>query len=220
MQAPGIVTGKDWKRKMPKAFTERERARIRAALMDEGLRRFARAGVRALRIDELCRDVGIAKGSFYAFFASKEALFFALADAQDARHKVEMLDEMRAATGDARQLLGGFFDMVMRRLETDPLLRIVRDTSELAYIMRYATPEYLEENRRRDKQFLVDLATLFGARLALPRLTADALEGMMMLMLSLSLQEEPMRAAGDYPAAVALLRDMFLDHATKGIGDD
>ena len=52
---------------------------------------FSRTGVRAARVGDICADVGIAKGSFYAFFASKEDLFMAIADDRDLMHKRDMM---------------------------------------------------------------------------------------------------------------------------------
>ena len=45
------------------AFETEDREAIRAALMKSGLRRFAQAGIRAARVDDICQEVGIAKGS-------------------------------------------------------------------------------------------------------------------------------------------------------------
>lgn len=214
-----VANGRDnrfGKSAMPKAFTQDERAAIRQKLMTEGLRRFTRHGVRALRIDDLCRDIGIAKGSFYAFFPSKEDLFFALADFRDAQHKREMMAEILAAKGSPAEVLGQFFDMVMQRLETDPLVQIVQDAGELAYVMRHAPPDYIAENTRRDREFVVALAHLFKERFGLGHADAAALEGVMTLMVSVSLQEDFLKSSGVYAPTVALLRDMSLKRLIEG----
>ena len=53
---------------MPKAFTEQERTRIRARLIAAGKKALNRGSMRHLVIDELAREAGISKGSFYSFF--------------------------------------------------------------------------------------------------------------------------------------------------------
>ena len=63
---------------MPRAYTEAEQAAIRARLLAEGERRFAEHGLHAVTIRALTQAAGIGKGSFYLFFDSKEALFFAI----------------------------------------------------------------------------------------------------------------------------------------------
>ncbi|MBU1175133.1 MAG: TetR/AcrR family transcriptional regulator [Alphaproteobacteria bacterium] len=205
---------------MPRPFSENERAAIHQRLMDEGLKRFARQGVRAMRIDDLCRDIGIAKGSFYAFFASKEALFFALADQRDEQHKSEMMAEMLAAQGEAETVLGLFFDTVMQRLETDPLMRIVQDAGELAYAMRHAPAGYVAENLRRDRAFVAELSDVLQSRFGLHHATARALEDGMTLMVALSLQRDYLATIGTYGSAVALLRSMCLKYLIEGSGND
>ena len=82
---------------MPKAFDPIEREAIRAALATIGLRHFERHGVRAARVEDICRDVGIAKGSFYAFHASKEALFMAIAAEREMQHRRDLFAFIAAA---------------------------------------------------------------------------------------------------------------------------
>lgn len=63
---------------MPRRFTEEEEQRIRTALMAAGRKIMGLRGVRKTSIDELVNSAGIAKGSFYRFFPSKEALALAV----------------------------------------------------------------------------------------------------------------------------------------------
>ena len=201
---------------MPKPFTQEERVAIRARLMDEGLKRFARQGIRAMRIDDLCRDAGIAKGSFYAFFPSKEALFFAIADQRGEQHKAEMTAEMMAATGDANAVLGTYFDMLMQRLEADPLMRIMQDTGELAYAMRHVPPDYVENNARRDREFIAEMSEIFRTRHDLPHAEPAVLENILTLMFSLYVQRDYLETTGSYAPAVAMLREMTLKRLIEG----
>lgn len=46
-------------------------------LRDAGMAAFARHGYADVSVDDVCRATGIAKGSFYRHYASKEELFFA-----------------------------------------------------------------------------------------------------------------------------------------------
>lgn len=59
---------------MPRRFTADEEQRIGAALVEAGRRIMGLRGVRKTSIDELVNAAGIAKGSFYRFYPSKEAL--------------------------------------------------------------------------------------------------------------------------------------------------
>lgn len=57
---------------MPNAFTEEESKRIRQELILAGMRLSKELGVQKMSVEKLTAAVGIAKGSFYLFFSSKE----------------------------------------------------------------------------------------------------------------------------------------------------
>lgn len=57
---------------MPNAFTEEESKRIRQELILAGIRLSKELGVQKMSVEKLTEAVGIAKGSFYLFFGSKE----------------------------------------------------------------------------------------------------------------------------------------------------
>ena len=57
---------------MPNAFTEEESKRIRQELILAGISLSKELGVQRMSVEKLTAAVGIAKGSFYLFFGSKE----------------------------------------------------------------------------------------------------------------------------------------------------
>lgn len=205
---------------MAKAFDGRERNAIRVSLMESGLKRFSRHGVRAARVDDICQDVGIAKGSFYAFFPSKEDLFMTIANARDQAHKGDMLTYLREIDGKPSVVTGGFFDFLMDRITDDPLLKIATDSGELSNLIRKVSPELMAENNLRDTQFLDTAAQIFQTQHALPHAGALALEGMMTLMVSFGLSASSIANTHTYENSRALLRDVFISRLIRGPYDD
>ncbi len=65
---------------MGKAFTEEEVKAIKKKLLQEGEKVFVEKGLRKTNIKDLTSAVGIALGSFYRFFETKEALLLELMD--------------------------------------------------------------------------------------------------------------------------------------------
>lgn len=61
---------------MARAFSKTEKERVIVALKKAAESSILRYGIRKTSIDELVKEAGIAKGSFYAFYPSKEVLFF------------------------------------------------------------------------------------------------------------------------------------------------
>ena len=60
---------------MPKvAYSEEDRARIRAALISAGLELMARQGIQHTTVEQIYSRVGISRTFFYSFFPTKEDL--------------------------------------------------------------------------------------------------------------------------------------------------
>jgi AcrR family transcriptional regulator len=191
---------------LAKAFDETEKTAIRGQLMAAGLKRFVREGVRSARVEDVCRDVGIAKGSFYAFFPSKEELFMQIADEREAGHRRDMLAFVRTAEGSAAERAGRFFDMLIEKIETDPVLAVVVAHGEIAYLMRKLGPERLRQGQASDRAFVEEVAREWPGG---PLDPADLL-GLMTLMLSLSTSRHAMTDE-QYRPTLALLRELFID---------
>src|ERR1700761_5962953 len=62
----------------------------RRALLEAGLRIFARDGFEASRIEEIAGATGHTRGAFYAHFNSKEDLFFALYEQKSGERLLEL----------------------------------------------------------------------------------------------------------------------------------
>lgn len=199
---------------MPKAFDETEKQAIRAAMMAAGLKHFERAGLRAARVDDICRDVGIAKGSFYAFFESKEELFMAIVEAREEQHRADMFAFIDRAKGAPARFAGGFFDLVMRKIESDPILNLVVVNNEIPHLMRKLGAERFAQSQSDDRKFVREAAKRWGAATG-TRINASDLLGLMTICLSVAVQRRQM-ASTQYDPTIALLRELFVARLAGG----
>ncbi len=62
---------------MTRSFNDDEKQFIYTALIDQGKELFSQFGFKKTSILEITKRTGIAQGTFYNFFASKEELYFA-----------------------------------------------------------------------------------------------------------------------------------------------
>lgn len=120
---------------MPRVFSDEDRDAIRKALVETGRRLFVRSGIRKTNVDELARAAGIAKGTFYRFFQSKEDLFFAILDEEEGRMRDE-IEKVLNATADAEESLRALFSYARTEVGSRPLFRLFRDPDELALLSR------------------------------------------------------------------------------------
>jgi len=126
---------------MPKGFSEEEKARIRESLLQAGRKRFTRYGLDKTTIEELAGAAGIAKGSFYLFFDSKEDLYVELL--AEAMPEVEKGVYARSleATDDPREAIVLFQEEIVREMERDELIRrLVTNPEELEHLL-HSAPE-------------------------------------------------------------------------------
>lgn len=82
---------------MPKVYSDEKRLEIREQLMKTGVELIRQYGMKRMSIEELTRKVGIAQGTFYNFFKSKEVFVceIALAYQQGIDDQVEEIARVK-----------------------------------------------------------------------------------------------------------------------------
>ncbi|NUR87324.1 MAG: TetR/AcrR family transcriptional regulator [Nonomuraea sp.] len=127
---------------MAVAFTEEDRGRIRAALVAAGEELFAAQGLKKTSLEELVAPADIAKGSFYAFFESKEALY-----AEVMVSRAPALAELIAPALAGPPGEGGLVALMrgmVEQLGADPFYRrLMARPEELEAVARRIGPEEL-----------------------------------------------------------------------------
>ena len=79
---------------MPTAFTDEELEHIRSALIQAGIRLGKELGLQKMSVEKLTAAVGIAKGSFYMFFGSKEDFILEVAEYTGAQTQKMLLSRL------------------------------------------------------------------------------------------------------------------------------
>ncbi|MGW5688708.1 TetR/AcrR family transcriptional regulator [Nonomuraea sp. NPDC003754] len=135
---------------MPAAFTEEERRRIAERLLDTATHLFATQGLRKTSLEELTAPAGIAKTSLYAFFDSKEDLYFEAALRQSEQVRRRVIDEALLEGGDTREALRRFLRATVAELDTNPLYRrLLSHPEEMAAVAARLTPERMAQAAAR-----------------------------------------------------------------------
>ena len=135
---------------MPRAFTDKERSRIRTRLRAVARTALVSATFRRLTVDTLAREAGISKGAFYLFYDTKEALLMELMQEAEA----EIREALRKAAGQGlRQVITEMFDGVAR----NPLLQALGNPDELAWLERALPDGVLAAARADDDAFAGEL---------------------------------------------------------------
>ena len=100
---------------------EREERRLRIA--EAALRVFVRQGFTHSRVEDICSEAGIAKGTYYLYFSSREEVLYLLLTSmieQQSRAMMQ-LSTQAGPVPDLAEIIGGILDASIGRREFVPV---------------------------------------------------------------------------------------------------
>lgn len=98
---------------------------IRERLLSAGRELFSRYGLRKTTVEDITRAAGIAKGTFYLFFPSKEALYGEVLLSVIPEMVERLLSRSFGRTMDVREALILYQKELVRLIEEDELVRAI-----------------------------------------------------------------------------------------------
>jgi AcrR family transcriptional regulator len=188
---------------MPRAFTDQEREKIRGRLVAAGKKLINRLGVRLLSVDELAREAGISKGSFYSFFPSREDFILAVFESWETEYRGALLKELIEGPGSMVLRFERFFLGAFDILEREPGLAKL-GFKEIEAIIERLPPERIAAHKANDEAVL---ERAFGSLAALGPLspgTLGAMQGLGPALFSIAIHREDF-PSGSYAPTVALI---------------
>lgn len=153
---------------MPRAFSEREKALIRAALQSKGRELFGTYGLRKTNVEQLAKAAGISKGAFYLFYDSKEALFFELLEEFEASYKTAMLEAIAQETLAPHERLKLLLHNALAIFHNTPLFAQFA-AEEYEYLSRKLPEERIQTHLQNDERFSAEFIAAWqsvGVRVA------------------------------------------------------
>ncbi len=164
---------------MARHFSETEKQAIKKNLLHEGKVLLEKFGVKKTSVDKIVEKVGIAKGSFYNFYTSKESLVFDIVlDIETEIHQEEMnnlhtfLTEYEFPEAMKHTVLKSLGFM-----QNEPLLLIVNDPQLIQEIWSKSGERQKERSTRQNQNRVTDFiqaAKQKGYRLTVPATVFEA----------------------------------------------
>ena len=190
---------------MPRAFTPEEREKIESRLIAAGKRLINKAGIRFLVVDDIAREAGISKGSFYSFHPSREEFILAVFESWEKEHRGALIRDVVDGEGSVREKLERFFIGAFRILEKEPGLATL-GVKDIQMIMERLPPERIEAHKAADERAL---AEAFGGGAGMERFPPtllSALQGLAPALFAIALHREEFPPES-YQATVRLLSE-------------
>lgn len=148
---------------MPR-FTEHEKEIIHNKLLLEGEKLFALHGLKKVTVDDLVAAVNISKGSFYAFYPSKEHLYVEINFRLQKELFTTIATTVKKKKYDShRDLTKDAITLCLRGLITSPILSQI-DISLMDYLQRKLSQDIFDSHMHNDiriLEMLEDLGVIF-----------------------------------------------------------
>ena len=144
---------------MPR-FTEQEKDIINNKLLIEGEKLFALHGLKKVTVDDLVAAVNISKGSFYAFYPSKEHLYVEI----NFRLQKELFESIETTIkakkyANHKDLTKDVITLSLSGLISSPVLSQL-DLSIMDYLQRKLSPDIFDSHMHNDIRILEMLENL------------------------------------------------------------
>ncbi|MGH0053100.1 MAG: TetR/AcrR family transcriptional regulator [Sphaerochaetaceae bacterium] len=142
---------------MPKGFSEIEKDKINKALLETGIKLFSQYGIKKTSVADITQAVGISQGSFYNFYLSKEALFFAVLEMEETRIRKELVLEDGFSSSNTRENIKRLMQWALRIIEEHPLIRQLYQKNEMELLFRKLPQEDVTKHLMSDTDFMLPL---------------------------------------------------------------
>jgi AcrR family transcriptional regulator len=136
---------------MPKAWNDREKQLVKAALLMEGRTIFEKYGVQKTTVDEIVKAAKISKGSFYLFYDSKEALFLDILDAVQLEFREKLFSNVYNPGVSKRESFKSFLYQLTELVITMPLYKQI-NSLVYEYLYRKVPKEVFNKHLKEDQE--------------------------------------------------------------------
>lgn len=199
---------------MPKKFTEQEREWITHKLLTEGRRCFEVHGIKKTSVEELTKAAGIAQGSFYMFFGSKEELYFQILLEEEKRIRNAMFNSFSLEMPVNKEGIKLFLLQSFHLMEESPLVRQMFIKSELEQILRKLPKALLEQNFSEDKDYLIPFIRSWQSEGIMADSDPELIVSMFRSVVLIILHKEDI-GEEQYPATIELLVEVLAEGMTS-----
>lgn len=148
---------------MSKGFNEQERQSIHNALIEQGRELFAKFGFQKTSILDITKSVGIAQGTFYKFFDSKDELFFIVLELEESNIKEQVLKLDVFKHHEPREAIKVILRHMVQTIEQNPLIRELYFNSNLEKISTKLSPQLLEKHFSHDSNSFLPVIEILKA---------------------------------------------------------
>ncbi|WP_308634421.1 TetR/AcrR family transcriptional regulator [Paenibacillus silvisoli] len=194
---------------MPKGFSAREKEWIKEKLMTRGRELFCAYGVKKTSISDLTHAAGIAQGTFYSFYSTKEELFFDILEQEEDEVKRAFLEAPVASGNNPKHAISELLIQTFNRIEDNPIFKRLFADDEMENLMRKLPDHKLEAHLRKDNDMLLPVIEKWKRDGVFLSVDSNIVAGVLRSLFLLATQRKQIGAA--YHATVSFLIEAVVE---------
>lgn len=201
---------------MGRAFSEDAKNHIREQLRAKAGELFQKYGLKKTTIDDITRETGIGRGSFYLFYDSKETLYLDLIETAEDRVKETILAGIQDNRKSVEKQFAEFLNQAFLILDQNILMKnLLNSKEEFEMLLRTVPGErlahFLDHDNRTVKEIL-DIFRKKGKRLAID---PQVFSGMLRSVYLLSLHKD-LVGTEVFPKVISFLAEAVAARLVRG----
>ncbi|QQK75431.1 TetR/AcrR family transcriptional regulator [Salicibibacter cibarius] len=203
---------------MPKGFKGYEKHVITNSLIEQGKVLFSKFGLQKTSINEITKNVGIAPGTFYKFYNSKEELYFEILEKEEEQIKKQFLSIDIQKDNQPKQEIKKLLLQTIDIIETNPLIRQLYFENNMEALLRKLPPEKLVEHYNNDSAALFPLIEKWQKEGVLLEANPEIIAAMLRSLFLLTLHKKEI-GVEVYTETIELFIDLIVDGLIKEEGE-
>ena len=199
---------------MPRTLTEQEKCRICDRLLEKGKEIVMSQGIKRASVDDIAKAVGMAKGSFYLHFESKEKFLYALVEKihrQVFTQAEQMIKDSFSNGANLRESARTFLKNLFYMPEMAFFTKNERDIEEVFF--GFMGDEEIRTFKQMEVELFEKMLKLAGADTARvkPGVVHNYIHTLYLMMSS------DLMTADDLPETVELITDSLISYIFGGM---
>ncbi len=199
---------------MTRSFNDDEKQFIYTALIDQGKELFSQFGFKKTSILEITKRTGIAQGTFYNFFASKEELYFVILEQEEKKLKEQLAQIEIFEEEQPKEVIKHILKKMIQMIEKNPLIRDLYFGSSMEKLTRKLSPDLLEEHFQKDSKSLLFFIQKLEAAGFVVEQESEVIAGVLRSLFILTLHQKEI-GTKVYPQTIELFIDVIVDGIIK-----
>ena len=175
---------------MAKAFSDKEKELIKNKLIEKGKELFDRYGLRKTSIEDLTKAVGIALGSYYNFFQSKEELYFEIMEQEETYMKSRLLSTHQMEENLTSQSLEAFLTDAFGMIDESTFIKKLMNGEDYELLLRKLPEERIAKHIETDSDILTPMITMWQKQGAVIDRKPEVIGGLLRAVFTLSLHKK------------------------------